>query len=430
MIKSNQILSYFRGRGLWLLFLVMIGAFVYRVYAVYSIKKQYAAVDLRNRLVGSRILEHKQQASPYYYKWKKEDGDSYLDLYDTPYAAVNRNTVTPFFLQLLFPFNDYPFTAISWVWFIAEIAAIILACLLFAYAYKDYHKSFWIFFCGLIAVGCSQGFAFHAVVGQVYIFYGLMLCIIFLLFNRTDYLSGILISLLLLLLILTRPIAVVFLLPFIIKRKWKILVVLAVLISGYFSYEFITQGNLVWAQYLKAMQEWGLDFPNGVIPASYEDLHYAKTIEGSSVINTSLIWHISEDTSARGWIFRFLHIKLYPNQLMLMAAVISLILLFYFRKKLYKADYRAIFIFSFLLYIIAEIFLPAIRNSYNAVQWIFPLLIVVTTSKLSARYYIAIVLGTILCIGLLKFLPFDLFLGELIFAAICFIYINTRPINA
>jgi Glycosyltransferase family 87 len=381
-------------------------------------------------VVGSRLLEHKKTESPYYYKWKKEDGDKYLDLYDSPFDKVNRNTVTPFVLQLLYPINDFQFTNISTGWFIAELAALIILVLLVLFYESDRYKRLWILLIALVFIGCSQAYTFHLISGQVYIFHGLLLMLIYLWYDKTSLASNVMTAALLALLVLIRPIAVVFLLPFIIQKKWVQTGCFIFFIGAYIMSQYFANGFDLWWGYFKAVNEGAESYFSQLVPPSYEELNYASAIEGSSIIKTSLYWHISEDSSLRGLFFRFLKIKLHSKELMIITGILAAFILFWFRKRIMKCGPQILFVLAFVIYMIAEFCLPAIRNSYNYVQWIFPLMIIFSAGKMTAKFYGSTILAGILAMGFLKFLPFDLTLAELIFAAICFYYINTKTTHA
>lgn len=429
MNRRLPFLPFFKKRIPFLSFFIVV-LFSFQVFHIISLKSKYAAVDLRNRITGARVLKNKPGISPYYYKWNKADGDAFLDLYDTPSFTLNRNTVTPFLLQLLSPIVGFSFSTLSWVWFFDEVSILLLCALLFYSSVKDPDKKFGILFISFVAIGSSQGFLFHAVSGQVYIFYTLLLTLVYFLFNRSGILIEICTAILLCIFILIRPIAFVFLIPFIIKKRLRILFYLTGFILLYFGYEFLSGGLWIWKSYMQAMHDWSYEFFQPPVPLTYEELNITNHIEGSGIIKASPLWHISEDSSLRGFIFRFFHIKLLTKELMVAAGIAAASSYLFLRKKIFNADVRTLFIYSFLLYFIAEICLPAIRNSYNYVQWLFPLLLIVTGSRQKPSLYILLLSGTLLALGVFKFLPFDLTLAELIFATMCFYFINDKTLNA
>ena len=429
----TALLNYkkFSGRTYILLSFIVIGIFIFRVTQTWQYKNTYGSGDLRNRVIGSRITVHQKNVSPYFYKWNKADGENYLDIYDTPNILVSRITTTPFVLQLLQPVSDFQFQQIALGWYIAEVAALILIVLLIISALNDWHHRFYVLFSSLIIIGCSQGWLLHNINGQVYIFYALLLTMLFYYFNSKRKLSNILSGLILTVFILIRPIAVVFLFPFLVKRKWKTLGFFFLFAALYFIQQYINHQLWLWKDYASAMNQWGIEYFNQHPVNDYIDILKIKNLEASSVISPSPYQSLAEDSSLRGLIFRFLHIKLFKEWLALITVLIYTGILFIYRKKIEVLDAKPLFIFSFLLYLIAEICLPAVRNSYNYVQWIFPFTIILTSIKLSAKFVVPILLATLMATGLLKFLPFDLTMPELIFAAISIYFINhSKTANA
>ena len=414
-----------------LLSLLVIGIFIFRVVQTWHYKNTYGSVDLRNRIVGSRIISHQKGVSPYFYKWEKTDGENYIDIYDTPDISVNRNTVTPFVLQLLQPVSNFKFQHIASGWYIAEVAALMLIVLLIASILKEWQHRFYVLFSSLIIIGCSQGWLLHNINGQVYIFYALLLTILFYYFNNNRGLSDILCGLILTIFILMRPIAIVFLFPFLLKRKWKAIGFFFLFTTLYFIQQYINHELWLWKDYASAIKQWALEFFNQHQVNDYIDIYKVKNIEGSSAVAPSPYQSLAEDSSLRGLVFRFLHIKLLEEWLVLITGLAYAVLLFIYRKKIKAFDAKSLFVFSFLLYFITEICLPAVRNSYNYVQWVFPLAIIFTSIKILPKIVWVTLFATIMALGFLKFLPFDLTIPELIFAAISFYFINrTKTANA
>ena len=429
----TALLNYknFSGRTYILLSFIVIGIFIFRVTQTWQYKNTYGSVDLRNRVIGSRITAHQKNGSPYFYKWKQADGENYLDIYDTPGIPVNRNTVTPFVLQLLEPVSDFKFQKIALGWYMAEVAALILIVLLIISALNDWQHRFYVLFSSLIIIGCSQGWILHNINGQVYIFYALLLTILFYYFNSNRKLSNILSGLILTVFILMRPIALIFLIPFLAKRKWKTLAFFLLFTVIYFIQQYINHQLWLWKDYASAMNQWSIGYFNQHPVNDYIDIYKIQNLEGSAAVPPSAYQSLTEDSSLRGLVFRFLHIKLFKEWLALITGLIYAGILFIYRKKIKVLDAKSLFIFCFLLYFIAEICLPAVRNSYNYVQWIFPLAIILTSIKLSAKVFVCILLATIMATGALKFLPFDLTMPELIFAAISIYFINhSKTANA
>jgi hypothetical protein len=416
----------FKNRPFAFLITIVLLLIIWLVVAVPGIlndKKKFGTPDLRNRIVGSRIIKHKESTSPYFYKWKQNDGETFLDPYDAPGLPMNRNTITPFTLQLLQPISDTVYKDITIIWYTAEIISLlIISVLMMSLAINRYTKLI-ILFISLAGIGLSQGWILHNLSGQVYIFIPLLLsCLLYigkLSPNKSDFFAAILLSTL----ALFRPNTLIFILPFVVLRKWKTVLFSFVLIALYFGLLIITDKIWLWQDYVRAVNLWALD--NGTYGdfKSYLQLSNVKELEGSSAISQPRLLVYLEDSSIRSLVKRFLHLSLAGTQLgFLMFSVIGSFMLILFKRVKQYSIYK-LFLATFLFYFISELCIPAIRNSYNSVQWVFPLAILYLGKKSFLSINILVLIGFIFATGLLKFLPYDLFISELLFAIAAFIYL-------
>ena len=409
--------------------LLLLTWLVVTVPAIWNDKKQTGTPDLRNRIVGSRIIKHKETVSPYFYKWKQNDGDVFFDPYDAPGLPMNRNTVTPFTLQLLQPITDIAYNHLTTIWYAVEIISLLIISILMMGLAKSQSNKVIILFISLAGIGFSQGWILHVLSGQVYIFIPLLLSLLLyatkLPANKSDFFAAIILSTL----ALFRPNTLIFMLPFVVLRKWKTILFTFFLFSMYFGFLIITDKIWLWQDYVRAVNLWALD--NGTYGdfKNYLQLSNVKELEGSTAISQPGLLVYLEDSSIRSLAKRFLQIFLTSTQLsILMLVGIGALILILF-KRIKKYNVYLLFLATFLLYFISELCIPAIRNSYNSVQWVFPLAILYLGKKSSSTINIMVLVGFIFATGLLKFLPFDLFISELLFSIAVFIYLtknNTR----
>lgn len=387
-------------------------------------KKKFGTPDLRNRIVGSRIIKHKETVSPYFYKWKQNEDDVFFDPYDAPGLPMNRNTVTPFTLQLLQPITDITYNHLTTIWYAVEIISLLIISILMMGLAKSQSNKLIILFISLAGIGFSQGWILHNLSGQVYIFIPLLLS--FLLYatklaaNKSDFFAAIILTTL----ALFRPNTLIFIFPFVVLRKWKTILFTFFLFSLYFGFLIITNKIWLWQDYVHAVNLWALD--NGTYGdfRSFLQLSNVKQLEGSTaIIQPGLLVYL-EDSSIRSLAKRFLQLFLTSTQLSILMLVgigsFTLILL----KRIKKYNVYQLFLATFLLYFISELCIPAIRNSYNSVQWVFPLAILYLGKKNSSTINMMVWVGFIFATGLLKFLPFDLFISELLFSMAVFIYLT------
>src|SRR5579863_4030213 len=96
--------------------IVSIACLALLAFALYrdSLCPRGLSEDLRNRIVGARIIRDGQ--SPYFYKWRPADGIRYYDHQNFDSNKVSNITATPFFHQLITPMAEMPQWKIAWWW--------------------------------------------------------------------------------------------------------------------------------------------------------------------------------------------------------------------------------------------------------------------------------------------------------------------------
>src|SRR5438445_9849442 len=96
----------------WFIFLTICAAVLaYALYRDIRVEQRYYGSDLRNRVVGARLI--KDGRSPYFYKWRIADGVRYydpdnFDPDNCEHDSISVITATPFFHHLLSPIADQP----------------------------------------------------------------------------------------------------------------------------------------------------------------------------------------------------------------------------------------------------------------------------------------------------------------------------------
>lgn len=404
--------------------ILLVLAFLSNSIHLFNLKKIYGTPDLRNRIVGSRIVKQKEHTSPYFYKWNKEDGDRFLDMYDSPELLMNRNTVTPFTLQLLQLISTTNYSKLTKQWLIAEVFALLITILLILSLAKDSLNKLLILGISLIGTGLSQSWMLHSLSGQVYIFIPLLLSLVFYFSQALTKGNTIIVAIVLSILVLIRPTAILFILPFVLNSNWKILIYTFLLLAIYFLLSYTTGQFWLWLDYSKAMDLWSVESFNPHVTKSYMEVLRLKEIEESAIITQPPNLSLLEDSSIQGFLFRFFNIRLTTVSLLGIMFCFFTAFLFFLRKKIGRFDLQKIFILAFLLYFISELCIPAIRNSYNAVQWAFPLAILFLNKELSNSIKLILIIAVTFAIGMMKFFPFDLFMAEVLFFLSCSIYLK------
>lgn len=79
---------------------------------------QGGAIDLRNRITGVRLLDHGIDA--YHYKWHEGEPPEFCDVYNNPKLPVSKTTATPALLMLHLPLAALPYRLAQIFWLVAQ----------------------------------------------------------------------------------------------------------------------------------------------------------------------------------------------------------------------------------------------------------------------------------------------------------------------
>lgn len=194
------------------LIVTLVIAFVAGISKAVKIQSVTGMGDMRGRVVGARLV--KDGRSPYYYCWYPGDSMRYFEgaILDSPRVTVKRVssvTASPAILRAMIPFVEYHEYQIDWGSFILFHCLFMIGIGLALYytPRKHWHITLLL----LIPFVLTDGWYNHTLAIQYYLLFGfLFLLISLLLFNKKEALAGLLLAVL----ILFRPNAIVFLLPF------------------------------------------------------------------------------------------------------------------------------------------------------------------------------------------------------------------------
>jgi hypothetical protein len=342
----------------------LIGSYYYSV--------RTGGMDLRNRVVGSRLMY--KGNSPYFYKWNPADGERLLDPNDDRLRLANGNTVTPAVFIILYPFNslEYPKIRLIWTTIQLVIMTIIIWMMLKRNERNSRLQSTAVVIPGLLA---SNYWFMHVERGQIHIFYLFLFVSMYFVYTAkwkyAEFFSGFIGGLF----IFFRPFAAMVFLGFLLNgnikwiRGW-----VAGLIAGllFFVIPFVP----VWKDYFKAMEEYGNEClgKGHHLPASNE-VKYPVLTEGAANLRKSESFKITNLPAAYGFV-RHLNIEYTPAVSWLVCGIILLILSLLFFKREKRRPTISLFLFAFLTYITAELFMLSWRNPYAIILWIFPLFLI------------------------------------------------------
>ncbi len=385
---------------------------------------KFGGVDLRNRIVGTRLLD--RGLDPYFYKWTPGEDEKLLDPSDDPKLPFNRVTIPPSVLVLHKPFINLPYFAQRIIWFGLQWSAFLSSCLLLI---KNNHKNinsklnikaFWII--ALAFVSAHSFWKLHIYVGQMYVYYVFLLSLAYFILQGKMKFKEIIAGILIGFTISLRPPIIVLILPMIIFRKFKLM---AATIFGFCLSAlafFVLAGQKAWVSYFSSMSAIGKisasvgtnisnanQLPNFVIPT---------TVEGINLKYEEIL--PSANTSMQQVLKSLLDFTVGGNILIFICGVILLIYSIAafskYQSKIYKNNWDVFFLVATLMVLIGDFWIPAPRYPYNDIQFLIPLFLVIKNMNLysykALAYIILIILGLSISSSMFVWLPSEIALGQ------------------
>jgi Glycosyltransferase family 87 len=349
-----------------------------------KIEKQYCG-DLRNRIVGARLqLDGKL---PYFYKWQAKDGVKYYDPQNFDSLKVSNITASPFMHVLLYPVAHLPQNSISFIWLICQY--LMFVTMLFIAIYFC-NNSMQVIVTALVS--CiflfSTWWLQHVANGQIYIVipFLLLLFIVFLKPKRTASLLAA--SICAVALIAIRPTLVCFFLPFLpfiiaFNRQQIFAFFLAPLLFICFICSN-KQQLVLWQNYKHGIVEQ-IKLHQNLHPIAQKN-SISPNFRFWEGYDTATI-HINNLNpltikSSNGNLFAFYQTIFNRkisvtvlNAIAIGLIAIFLLLFFFANSSKQLAEINNTALWGFCMYTISEFLSPIHRHHYNAVIWLFPILI-------------------------------------------------------
>jgi hypothetical protein len=373
---------------------------------------QYGGVDLRTRVVGARLLTSGQD--PYFFSWEKGLSDRFLDPLDKPNSEVSRVTVPPNVLTLCSIISSYSFFQQKIIWLIFQWGAFLSTLTVFLWKSNSPSKRRLILTLGLFFVN-SCFWRLHVERGQIYIIYTLLFTVAWYLFSFpvkfSHLLSGIVIGFTASL----RPPAILSIIPFILYRRFSIVLGITLgLILG-FSMPLALSNTSIWTSYASASTQptkYNYSAPENLSHydsldsdnlTHQEEKFYPSIIEGlENLTKTKDIPAVN--SSFRYILSRFGVQNLQQTLIILMALSMFVYYLLFLKNREKNPTNEVILLNGMVLYLISEFFIPSPRYSYNDVQWILPVFIILDKvdirNLLSDRLTVALLVGSLFSLGL------------------------------
>lgn len=391
----------------------------------------YGQIDLRNRVVGARVLI--EGMDPYFFKWHQGMSDRLLDPSVKPNSIISRVSVPPTVLILHSPIASFSYFQQKIIWLIVQWGAFLSTLAIFAKKSDSSFKKnlmlilFWFFFSSLF-------WHFHVVKGQIYIIYVFLLSLAWF-FSQTslryhNMLSGILVGLTASL----RPPVTLMFIPFLIYRQWTLLWGSTVgLISG-LSVSLTLANFSIWKSYFLAVSGMTNLINLGQYSPSERNVdetiaNYPKIIEGMSNLrstthffytNTSFKKILTSSYAQK--IENFLKLDLTRSQITIFLLLVTILFIFFCIIILphKNISMNLIFLSGIVLYLLSEFLIPVGRYCYNDVQWILPLSLIIVEARmpilLSNKLIFSLLFSLLLCTGAFSWIPYSIDLGVYLMA--------------
>ena len=416
-----------------------LAVFAYAVYRDIRYGKDFSG-DLRNRVVAARL--EKDGRLPYFYKWRQGDGVRYYDPQSFDSLVVSNMTATPFFHQLLYPLADRDEQEINGWWlFIEYLMLLLMTGMAFSLAGTDLQR------CAVLGISClfllTDAWKNHVFVGEYYLCIPfLAMAFYFFIRKRPTVFRALMAGTMAILLVLIRPNAIFFFVPFLFllstynRRHLFFFFVPILLLTAWTVLD--TKERALWQDYRLAMGEHFKEH-QGLHPAVQRNdpgPDYPRW-EGVDVaaLDKEEINNPMNQHSENGNVFviarDLLHWKMPPSLLLILSlcTVFLLTVLFYFfRVRQGNYDPAVVAILGFCLYMISDLFSPVFRHQYYTVQWIFPLLLAGAIYRPAFRWpFRLIVFGLLLNISKISFIKMQHTIGEyLILAALMLLVLSYK----
>jgi len=337
---------------------------------------QGGAIDLRNRITGLRLLEHGIDA--YHYKWREGEPEEYCDVYNNPKLPVSKTTATPALLMVNLPLAALPYRPAQFLWFFLQWLLLLGTGWLWLRACATSWQR-WLVTLLFVGFTYTAAWRLHAERGQAYV----LLAFLFACWltatldpKRGNGFHGFLGGLIAGFLVALRP-PFLLLVPFLaLHRRGQLPGAVAGLLLGFGLPLLINSAS--WADYFSAMQMHSELYRNGIDPRP-GPLSYPATIEG---IPTDILGHFVRtipyaDFSAHA-LLRWLGFAPFPALPPLFAVAVPFAFWLWFsREEPAERLLPGLAAWFFL----ADLFLPAYRDSYNDVLILDVVLAGLVTAK-------------------------------------------------
>jgi hypothetical protein len=421
----------------------LVGTLCWCIYRDIQLEKQYPG-DLRNPVVGERLIQ--EDKLPYFYKWKQQDGIRYYDPDAFHDSKVSNITATPFFHHLLSPIANWPQRTISRFWLMIEYGMLLVIAII-AFLMAGNLQQRWAV---LITTGLflfTEAWKSHIASGQKYLFIPwLVFLFYFFVTRKSKVFYAVAAGLTAMSLVLIRPNALLFFLPFLLLiknypvRYWVAFCIPVVLLTAWIVGN--KEERALWLDYKKSLsqhikihQDLGPDRqaidpdPQYAVWEGWNRQQIAYNAKAHSIPV------YSENGNFFVLVRDLLHKKIPVALLNALCVAIMAILLTAFiiagKNRPILLNSLNVAILGYAMYMISDLFSPIFRHQYYGVQWLFPLLLLAayyTRTRRSVCFILAA--GLLLNIVNASFIKMEHTIGEYLLLLGLILFLVYQAIDA
>ena len=388
----------------------------------------FPGTDLRNRVVGARLAL--AGIDPYFFKWHPGLPEIFYDPMDNPEEILSKLSVPPTIIALHSPIAGLTYLQQKLVWLIIQWTTFAGIILIFFNSCKSQTRQNLILIIGFFFAN-GLFWKFHVNSGQIYIVYVGLLSVSWLFLNQkfkysqaaSGFFAGITASL--------RPPYILLFPLFLVRRQYLFV---AGGIAGILSSILLSiavTGTFIWRQYVLTMMgmtgfiDLQKIMPKPSAASIAEAANYSPVVEGIDFqIRNILEEYLLSESSLRGVLVALDM----PNKkaILVVSFLITFAILFWFgvRYSLKQTNANLVFLASVVLCLVSEFFIPISRYSYYDVQWLLPLLIIVSLADnqklLNSKLIWLLIIGLVLNVCQFTLFEHSLFFSTYFIASFVF----------
>ena len=318
-------------------------------------------IDFRNRITGARLLQTHRDA--YHYKWQKPEPPELCDPYNNLALPISRVTVTPTLLMMNFPLAPLSYRPAQFIWLVIQWLLLLATAFLWMRVLPSVRWR-WLWMAAVVGFTFTVAWRHHADRGQAYVLILFLLSCWMLITRHARIGNSIWGGLVAGLLVAVRPPLLLLVGPYMLLRaRGQIIgaVVGLVLSAGL---PMLWDASC-WSDYHEAMQTWSDLYRAGTANPRPPAQAYPSLIEGVPIDVIARFGAIPFADSSLYALFRSWGISNVPALPVAAALLLLIALWFWFSRS--QPDERLLIGIAAWAFL-ADLFIPAPRNSYNDVQ--------------------------------------------------------------